>query len=156
MPIHLLGILYRKLNSNLKKKSLRHYVRTYRSAVKGIKMSNNNKALYKNAVIKCFLIYYVLQNNLFLDGYMTAVISKMEHFVTIVNTFQPLTIITNGSILDVAAVLDPPLQLYKNSYFMWSIFFWRVLFKRREVFFKISFLEVLKTMIICQKYKQKS
>ena len=39
----------------------------------------------------------------------TAAISKMEHFVIIVNGFQPLAIITKRSILDVAAVLDPPL-----------------------------------------------
>ena len=38
-----------------------------------------------------------------------AVISKMERFVIIVNGFQPLTMITKRSILDVAAVLDPPL-----------------------------------------------
>ena len=39
----------------------------------------------------------------------TASISKMEHFVIIVNGFQPLTIITKRSILDVEAVLDLPL-----------------------------------------------
>ena len=33
----------------------------------------------------------------------------MEHFVIIVNGWKPLTIITKNSILDVAAVLDPPL-----------------------------------------------
>ena len=33
----------------------------------------------------------------------------MEHFVIIVNGFQPLTIITKRSILDVAAALAPPL-----------------------------------------------
>ena len=44
----------------------------------------------------------------------TAVTSKMERFVIIVNGFQPLTIITKRSILDVAAVLDPPLFLIKN------------------------------------------
>ena len=33
----------------------------------------------------------------------------MERFVIIVNGFQPLTIITKHSILDVAAALDPPL-----------------------------------------------
>ena len=32
-----------------------------------------------------------------------------------VNGFQPLTIITKCFILDVAAVLDPPLLLYSNS-----------------------------------------
>ena len=36
--------------------------------------------------------------------------SKMERFVIIVNGFQPLTIITKRSILDVAAALDPPLK----------------------------------------------
>ena len=35
--------------------------------------------------------------------------SKMEHFVIIVNSFQPLTITTKRSILHIAAVLDPPL-----------------------------------------------
>ena len=35
----------------------------------------------------------------------------MERFVIIVNGFQPLTIITKRSILDVEAVLDPPLSI---------------------------------------------
>ena len=34
----------------------------------------------------------------------------MEHFVIIVNGWKPLTVITKSSILDVAAVLDPPLS----------------------------------------------
>ena len=38
----------------------------------------------------------------------------MERFVIIVNGFQPLTIITKRSILDVAAVLDPPLEPYEG------------------------------------------
>ena len=42
-------------------------------------------------------------------GSRTAATSKMERFVIIINDFQPLTIITKRSILDVAAVLDPPL-----------------------------------------------
>ena len=37
--------------------------------------------------------------------------SKMEHSVIIVNDWKLLTIITKSSILDVAAVLDPPLIL---------------------------------------------
>ena len=36
--------------------------------------------------------------------------SKMECFVIIVNGWKPLTIITKRSVLDVAAVLDPPLR----------------------------------------------
>ena len=39
----------------------------------------------------------------------TAVTSKMERFVIIVNGWKTLTIITKRSILDVAAALDPPL-----------------------------------------------
>ena len=35
----------------------------------------------------------------------------MEHFVIIVNGWKRLTIITKSSILDAAAVLDPPLKL---------------------------------------------
>ena len=42
-------------------------------------------------------------------GSRTAATSKMELFVIIVNGFQPLIIITKCSILDVAAVVDPPL-----------------------------------------------
>ena len=43
-------------------------------------------------------------------GSRAAATSKMELFVIIVNGFQPLTIITKSSILDVAVVLDPPLK----------------------------------------------
>ena len=46
------------------------------------------------------------------SGSRTAATSKMERFVTVVNSFQPLTTITKRSILDVAAVLDPPLTTY--------------------------------------------
>ena len=43
------------------------------------------------------------------SGSRAAATSKKEPFVITVNGFQPLTIITKCSILDVAAVLDPPL-----------------------------------------------
>ena len=43
-------------------------------------------------------------------GSRTAATSKMERFVIIVNGFEPLTIITKRSILDVAAALDSPLK----------------------------------------------
>ena len=42
-------------------------------------------------------------------GSRAAAASKMEYFVIMVNGFQPLTIITKHSILDVATSLDPPL-----------------------------------------------
>ena len=47
-------------------------------------------------------------------GPRNAATFKMDLFVIIVDGFQPLTIITTCSNLDVAAVLDPPLeQSYK-------------------------------------------
>ena len=45
------------------------------------------------------------------SGSRAATTSKMECFVTIVNGFQPLTIITKHSILDVATALDPSLNM---------------------------------------------
>ena len=60
-------------------------------------------------------------------GSRAAATAKMERFVTIVNGWKPfviivngwkpLTIITKGSILDVAAVLDPPLIVAESRYF---------------------------------------
>ena len=47
-------------------------------------------------------------------GSSTAATSKMERFVITVNGFQPLTIITKCSILDVAAALDPSLTTLMN------------------------------------------
>ena len=52
---------------------------------------------------------YHLQK-MFRGGSRAAATSKMERFVRIVNGFQPLTIITKRSILDVAAAQDPPLM----------------------------------------------
>ena len=46
----------------------------------------------------------------FRGGSRTAATSKMERFVILNNGFQPLTIITKRSILDIAAALDSPLS----------------------------------------------
>ena len=46
----------------------------------------------------------------------TAATSKMEHFVITVNCYKSLTIITKSSIVDVAAVLYPPLKWIKTCY----------------------------------------
>ena len=43
---------------------------------------------------------------------MTVATSKTELFVIIVNGFQPFTIIKKCSILDIAAVLGPPVYLH--------------------------------------------
>ena len=46
----------------------------------------------------------------------------MECFVIIVTGFQPLTIITKHSILDVAAALVPPLKITENVIGTYSIY----------------------------------
>ena len=48
------------------------------------------------------------------DGSRTAATSKMEHFVIIANGWKPLTIITKNSMLNDAAVPDPPLKTSEN------------------------------------------
>ena len=48
-------------------------------------------------------------------GSRTAATTKMELFEIIVNGFQPLTIITKCSNLDVAAVLDPLLLKHTSK-----------------------------------------
>ena len=45
----------------------------------------------------------------FRGGSRAAATSTIERFVIIVNSFQPLIIITKRSVLDVAVALDPPL-----------------------------------------------
>ena len=52
--------------------------------------------------------------NLIRGGSRTAATSKTQHFVIIVNGFQLLTITTKRSVLNVAAVLDPPLLILTN------------------------------------------
>ena len=60
-----------------------------------------------SGVFQCYLSinYYISRG-----GSRTSATSKIERFVIIVNGFQPLTIITKRSILDVAAALEPPLE----------------------------------------------
>ena len=51
-------------------------------------------------------------------GSRAAATSKMERFVIIVNGFQPLTIITKHSILDIAAALGSPLGWLSTTNFL--------------------------------------
>ena len=55
-------------------------------------------------LISCFKVPVLTRG-----GSRVVATSKMEHFVTLVTCCQLLTIITKSSILDGAAVLDPPL-----------------------------------------------
>ena len=80
----------------------------------------------KKGISKKFLFYFKLRNVISIlcitfthgngnnvknrGGSRAAATSKMERFVIIVNGWKLLTIITNRSILDVAAALDPPLE----------------------------------------------
>ena len=61
---------------------------------------------------KCEVLYLFLQFFAFQGrgGSRTAATSKMKRFMIIVNSFQPLTIITKCTNLDVAAALGLPLQ----------------------------------------------
>ena len=59
----------------------------------------------------------------------TAGTSRMELFVIIVNRWKPLTIITKSSILDVSAVLDPPLHC--TPHMTWRPF-WQILLNLGE------------------------
>ena len=75
-------------------------------------LSNRKQRIKINNVFSSWkdLILGVYQRSVLGRGRTrTAGTSKMEHVVIIVNGFQPLTIIKKGSILDVTAVLDPPL-----------------------------------------------
>ena len=56
----------------------------------------------------------------FRGGCRTAATSKMEHFLIIVNGQKPSTVITKCSILDVAAVLDPPLSKTCSNNKIWK------------------------------------
>ena len=65
-------------------------------------------------ISRCLSVIYISLEIYFQDktsgGSRAAATSKMERFVIIVNGFQPLTVITKRSILDVAAALAPPLK----------------------------------------------
>ena len=60
----------------------------------------------------CELVFVLFEEWVMIDRgeSRTAATSKMEIFVILINGFQPLTIITKCSILDVTTVLDPPLM----------------------------------------------
>ena len=61
---------------------------------------------------QCIISHFVHMVSLYIHyrgGNRTATTYKMERFVIIVNDWKPLTVITKRSILDVTAVLDPPL-----------------------------------------------
>ena len=50
------------------------------------------------------------------DGSGAAAVSGVEHFVVVVNSWKPMAIFTKRSILDVAAVLDPPLMFLPHTW----------------------------------------
>ena len=60
----------------------------------------------------------VERHTVVIGGSRTAATSKMEYFLITVNGFQPVTIITKCSILDVAAVLDPPLVVLAGETYL--------------------------------------
>ena len=66
-------------------------------------------------------------------GSRTAATSKMERFVMIVKGFQPLTIVTKCSILDVVAYLDPPLIISNMWIESITVWFWSLQYNLWQV-----------------------
>ena len=79
-------------------------LKTYKLSMNSFGSPKRTSINFRRAVYKCLQAYIR-------SGSRTAATSKMECFVIIVNDWKPLTIITKHSILDVAAVLDPPLYI---------------------------------------------
>ena len=65
--------------------------------------------LLVRSLLSLLIFSEVLFNFIHRGGSRTAATSEMERFVVIANGWKPLTIITKRTILDVAAVIDPPL-----------------------------------------------
>ena len=81
-----------------------------------MKTSMGIEYVYKYLDVVCL---YNLTYNLVCvprSGSRAAATSKMECFVIIVNGWKSLAIITNHSILDVAAALDSPLMPFRATY----------------------------------------
>ena len=71
------------------------------------------KVFFTSLSLTHFWSLFLFYTPIFIGGFSTAGTSKIEIFVITVNGWKPpLTIITKSSILDVAAVLNPPLILY--------------------------------------------
>ena len=85
----------------------------YTSAIRIIQIKNNIWTLlnifklYIFSINKYHCAFTNFSNTKTRGGSRTAVTSKMERFVIIVNGWKPLTIIIERSILHVAAALDP-------------------------------------------------
>ena len=58
----------------------------------------------------------------------------MEHFGIIVNGWKPLTIIAKHSILDVAAVLDPPVTILSDFLIFQSDLFSSIIIEEKKMF----------------------
>ena len=81
-----------------------------------ILLSGQSSINHKETGVCCFKYSEVFCSKRFRGGSRAAATSKIECFVITVNGFQPLTIITKHSILDVASALDPLLQLVLHSW----------------------------------------
>ena len=84
------------------------------------------------------------QNSIDRGGSRTAATSKMERFVLIVNSCQPLTIITKCCILDVAAVSDPPL-IDVPSWLVRSTFLINRFVRNRSIVFCCALRQLFKS-----------
>ena len=81
-----------------------------KSISRGLVMENLEKPVFLSCKKQIIQVICIANQSMARSGSRTAAIFKMGRFVIIVNGFQPLTIITKHAILDVAAILDPPLD----------------------------------------------
>ena len=73
------------------------------------KNKKQNKRRFTGCCTVLQITEKILTKDIFRGGSRAAATSKVERFLVVVKAFQPLTITTERSILDVAAALDPPL-----------------------------------------------
>ena len=98
---------------------------------RGQKIKNITKIEQKKLFLCTFLVSFFMAffaqkriYTIYRGGSRTAATSKMKHFLIIVNGWEPLTIITKRSILDVAAALNSSLK-YIIWLCVWLIFWTR-------------------------------
>ena len=90
-------------------------------------------------------------------GSRNAALSKMECFVIIVNGFQPSTVITKHSILDVVAALDLPLRVkVKVQYpIIYNEYFTKIRIKRLDFKLRLFLSDAKPALSISFKIKTK-
>ena len=111
--LHFSRLIERKEN-----KVLKNIVHNNEALARKLVLQIKERTFVNSTLVNYMWRFEMIELNLFMKEFLlninrggsrTTATSKMERFVIIVNGFQLLTIITKRSILDVVAVLVPPL-----------------------------------------------